>query len=404
MHRSFLVFCLLATTGCGGMTVETSGDAGAAGDGSNLRGDAHGGPSHPPDGGSPDAGHEATACSSGTAWNVPSIPDAGGLLSITGIWGSGPDDVWLSNDVIDHWNGAAWSPYLDTGGTLAGLSPGGVWGSSADDVWMMSLDNATRAHILHWNGTAWSQTIAPGEPDVLSDGGAPPGSYVLMRVWGSGPDDVWSVGFDPFHLRWPAPIVHWSGTEWTLSRFPDMVLESVWGSGPDDVWAVGARGPRRAILHYDGTAWSLAQGGALDVPDASIENANDSLDDIWGTGPNDVWAVGSTCTNCDAAEDVASVCTDVLLHYDGTAWSQSFTQLGLLFGVWGTGPCDIWAVGMGNDGGPQVLHRDCSSWSSSPLPTAECTPACEGPLFRVWGSSSCDVWAGGASVFHYSVQ
>ena len=30
-------------------------------------------------------------------------------------------------------------------------------------------------------------------------------------------------------------------------------LLGVWGSGPDDVFAVGARG---TILHYDGTGWS----------------------------------------------------------------------------------------------------------------------------------------------------
>jgi hypothetical protein len=53
----------------------------------------------------------------------------------------------------------------------------------------------------------------------------------------------------------------------------------VWGSGPNDVWAVDAGG---GILHWNGGAWSASNGGAT------------TLSGIWGSGPNDVWAVGGS--------------------------------------------------------------------------------------------------------------
>jgi hypothetical protein len=55
-------------------------------------------------------------------------------------------------------------------------------------------------------------------------------------------------------------------------------LSSVWGSGSNDVWAVGSNG---VIVHWNGTAWA-----AVTSPTTS------SLSSVWGSGSNDVWAVG----------------------------------------------------------------------------------------------------------------
>src|SRR5262245_35571670 len=44
-----------------------------------------------------------------------------------------------------------------------------------------------------------------------------------------------------------------SGTEQTLNR--------VWGAGPNDIWAVGAGG---TIVHFDGTAWSGVPSGTTE--------------------------------------------------------------------------------------------------------------------------------------------
>src|SRR5262245_26790825 len=56
-------------------------------------------------------------------------------------------------------------------------------------------------------------------------------------------------------------------------------LTSVWGSGKDDVWAVGSGG---TIIHYDGSAWKPTP------PDPPTMN---TFYGVWGSGAKDVWVV-----------------------------------------------------------------------------------------------------------------
>ncbi len=63
----------------------------------------------------------------------------------------------------------------------------------------------------------------------------------LFGVWGSGPSDVWAVG-------WGGTILRWDGRAWArVSSGATVDLLGVWGSGPSDVWAVGEGG---TILRY----------------------------------------------------------------------------------------------------------------------------------------------------------
>jgi hypothetical protein len=59
-------------------------------------------------------------------------------------------------------------------------------------------------------------------------------------------------------------------------------LAGIWGSGPNDVWAVGGSG---TILHWNGSAWSSVS--------SCITN---NLNGVWGSGANDAWAVGYSGT------------------------------------------------------------------------------------------------------------
>jgi hypothetical protein len=55
-------------------------------------------------------------------------------------------------------------------------------------------------------------------------------------------------------------------------------LVGMHGSGPDDVWAVGSSG---TIVHLDGAAWS-----------ASASGTTDNLFGVWTSDPHQAWAVG----------------------------------------------------------------------------------------------------------------
>jgi hypothetical protein len=86
--------------------------------------------------------------------------------------------------------------------------------------------------IVHWDGSAWSTVASPT-------------TGVLIGVWGSGPSDVWAVGYD---ISINGTIEHWDGSAWSTVPNPtSSVLHAVWGSGPRDVWAVGLNG---TIVHY----------------------------------------------------------------------------------------------------------------------------------------------------------
>ena len=52
---------------------------------------------------------------------------------------------------------------------------------------------------------------------------------------------------------------YWDGSEWTdVSIDTGTELLGIWGTAPDDVWAVGSAG---TVLHWDGNQWSSIDSG-----------------------------------------------------------------------------------------------------------------------------------------------
>jgi len=244
-----------------------------------------------------------------------------------------------------------------------------VWGSGSRDVWAVGAGGA----IVHWDGAAWSGIRSGTVQD-------------LYGVWGSGPRDVWAVGG-------AGTILHWDGCAWspaTSDTVLSTALNGVWGSGPDDVWAVGAE-----ILHFGGTTWS-STGWAFPGTTASGGHGTDRNDvfpqmvfSVWGSGPKDVWAVGSDCTGTTSGDVISIACTtDNILHWNGSAWSVTPSGTSQIFtDVWGSRPGDVWAVGVGAFLlPPETLHWNGSAWSGAGPPLS---------LNGVWGSRSDDVWAVG---------
>jgi hypothetical protein len=139
-------------------------------------------------------------------------------------------------------------------------------------------------------------------------------------------------------------------------------LYGVWGTGPNDVFAVGIG----TILHWDGKTWS----GPSYV---GVANAPVYLG-VWGSGPNDVYAVGLE--------------NGLIEHWDGTSWSPIFLPASVndyFQGVWGSGPDDVFVAG--NNG---IFHWNGTAWSKMSIPSSA------SPSFRaVWGTGPGDVFAVG---------
>jgi hypothetical protein len=154
----------------------------------------------------------------------------------------------------------------------------------------------------------------------------------------------------------------------------DRAVLSVWGTGPNDVFAVGGplgnAGLQSLALHYDGAAWrELAPGG------------EETLWWVAGSGPEDVWMVG---------EQGRAV------HWDGASFTEHET--GTTATLWGAvvlSPGEAWAVGGMPGTDPEspkdvVLRWDGTSWSPEPLPQPPGRA-----LFKVWGKASDDLYAVG---------
>ncbi len=137
---------------------------------------------------------------------------------------------------------------------------------------------------------------------------------------------------------------------------------SLWGSGPDDVWAVGEGG---LVFHRGPGGWQAVPSGTTNA-----------LNAVHGAGPSDVWAAGE----------------QVILHFDGTAWSTVLEQPSELYlGAWSNGPRDVWIVGTALDVvAGVVLHWDGQTWSSGATSRAT-------SLWEVWSSGGDDVWTVGTA-------
>lgn len=137
---------------------------------------------------------------------------------------------------------------------------------------------------------------------------------------------------------------------------------------PNDAWALGT-----TSHHYDGVGWA---------PKGSLPRGS-KIRAAWAASANSIWAVGDS---------------DLILHWDGVAWSQRATGLGALAAnlgaIWGASDADIFVGGV--DG---VGHWDGASWTRIPLVGLDVTHTIQG----LAGSSPNDVWATSlARRFHYS--
>lgn len=218
----------------------------------------------------------------------------------------------------------------------------------------------------------------PPDADVVPEGGssvpAPPDASVEVATDASAAD----AGAAASAYRWvraPIPVT-------------DAALFDIWGSSPDDVWAVGARG---TVLHWNGQVWQ-----------SSFTGVSDSLNAVWGTSASNVW-IGSS--------------THLLLrgsgwNADGGSWTntppltnQTNPSIATIYGIGGTGPNDMWAVGDWTIVYDQRLgaitiaawHWSGDKWSSVPVVNDFSRPGggTRVALRSVWPASSGDVWLGG---------
>jgi hypothetical protein len=260
---------------------------------------------------------------------------------IRGIWATGPDyaisvgDGLFFHELVNgNWGSVPYPPCWGTTTTFVS----DVWGSSPRDVW-----------IVGPYGKLLRRTTGVSCVDI------PSGKWI-HDVWGSGPNDVFAVGASGDGTQ--ANLVHFDGNTWSdwSDRVMPLVprLDGVWGFSATNVYAVGDS----KVLHYNGSTWS----------DAGLVTT-EKLGAIWGSSPTDIFAVGSN---------------GAIFHSDGSTWTRMFVPVGLSAPtdaswtkVHGTGPNDVYVVGSRT-----MMRYDGSSWA----PIARLEPSRVGALWSVPGA------------------
>lgn len=284
-----------------------------------------------------------------------------------------------------RWNGTRWLPTRPPGGPASALTDVAVL--ARRDAWAVGGAQG-KSLALHWDGAQWTRVPTPAYPE---------GTEVFKSVAGTGPDDIWAVGYaEPYESQEYYPvIVHWDGGEWSRvpTGLPDGttgLLQGVTAISATDAWAVGFYTGERygpMLLHWDGESWESKEDVIQPVFGKEGVGVLFAVDAV---SADDVWAVG------------AGPGSATLLHWNGRMWIQlpSPTDrdrgLDLLYGVAAVSTDDVWAVGGYGERTPpeqaQILHWNGSRWRPVRTPS----PGLTGNLlFGVSGTRPDDAWAVG---------
>jgi hypothetical protein len=221
-----------------------------------------------------------------------------------------------------------------TSGTTAPIK--GIHGRSATDIWAVggngaaaTVSDPTRSVLLHFNGTTWTATTPPTVQGW-------DGLYTMRDVWVSSTGAAYAISdLSGAPAKWNAAQSKWEfeGVTDPLGVVTDwgFRLESIYGFSDSDIFAVGTYG---TILHRDATGWTvmaqLEAGGSMSF---------NLLEAVWGPDADNVFASGNSGQIFRLKRSVSS------------SWVQVNTGGGFLDGydlsaIRGTGPNDVWFVGL----------------------------------------------------------
>lgn len=264
----------------------------------------------------------------GHSWSTMSLPRTDGDSLVWAGTATGSDDVWLAGvqnapqgngerAITEHWDGHHWSFVALPAVPNASTSLLALSGTGPDDVWATGVTYPDQhgglgsPYVVHWDGTSWSRVSAP-----TGDGWTSLSSVVAVS-----PTEAWAAGSVGRSGQYRPVLEHLTNGEWHIARLPGAVhgveLMGLAGSGPSDVWLVGYRyesapgslgagqqGVYHALsYHWDGTSWT-----AIATPSPGRHALLNGVSD---KGAGATWAVGGS---------PSSDSTQLRLQWSGTRW------------------------------------------------------------------------------------
>lgn len=157
------------------------------------------------------------------------------------------------------------------------------------------------------------------------------------------------------------PEFSWSIDTLRPLPFQRFVPKQIWGSSPNDVWAVGFDEYLLGeMMHFDGTKWSRVSPNNQLAP--LVGSASMDFTGIYGFGKDNIYVVGYTFSFSDPTWVKGFV-----IHYNGVQWApMPIDSSSSLYFVHGNSPINIWASGRRGN----LFHFDGISWTRTTLDTS----------------------------------
>ncbi|MEZ4365892.1 MAG: hypothetical protein R2939_06345 [Kofleriaceae bacterium] len=230
-----------------------------------------------------------------------SLGDVGGGSYARGLWGPSRQEVYLASvRGLFTFDGSSWRTVEES------FNYRGVHGVVDGTRTRVVAVGTNQVQIF--DGSDWLELAAGGN-----------------AVWVSSATQAWVVGdaitrCDPTARSCAAPVALGAGEH----------LDAIVGTAGGSVIAVGGRDDAALIMRWDGVSWT-----------ETTPPITSALTGVWAS----------------AADDITTINLDGQVHrlHDGT-WRKLAGTGAASFGLWGTGPDDLFTM----SGGPQ--HFDGATW------------------------------------------
>jgi len=359
----------------------------------------------------------------GNNWTRTTAP--GDVSRLNGVWGRDDGVAYAvgrtNNDegIVIFFDGTGWS--VDHTSTVGPLLD--VYGI-ADEVFATT----TRGSVLHRKNGLWrEETVTTGDTKINGIGGNASGdvvavghSGIISHLSGSKWEEVPHTSNGWFYAAWAqAPrslfvtgenklFYHYDGIEFKSSDPPsDVTILDMYGVNSTQAYAVSMKDGKVLLISFRG-AW-ISYSLNYTFSPKTVWAATDDDVFIGGQDGNIIRWNGITTTQMttnstyqvndlmgSSGDDVYAACDEVVLHWDGQAWSRvSLPALGVVrrsfTGVWSSGRENVYIVGR-EDTYPNesaiILHYDGSAWTVEDLPKSP-------GMYAVWGTSPSNILAMG---------
>jgi hypothetical protein len=144
-------------------------------------------------------------------------------------------------------------------------------------------------------------------------------------------------------------VIKWDGEKWNYHSWPEGGANGIWGFSENNIFIVGEYSNRGFIGHYDGIRWTEYRSEYF----LSRGDTVYPLRAVWGSAPDDIWAVGDFGT---------------IIHWNGGEWKKESIDINLkefdFLDIWGYSKDNIYISGRMYQQKVVLLKYDGIKWNT----------------------------------------